>query len=240
MKDRDRIKHSRGRQLRSTGIVSRFHVWFMTCQSRRAAQTLNALPAGTFLELGCGHGWLSDELSKIGRKVVKSDFKPSVSDAIHVDAHDMLFSDQSFDCIICSNTLEHLHNPQTALKEMRRVGRQLWLTWTPWWSPFGGHDFAPWHYFGKTAGRQHQLGVNLYRTTVSETLRQLKAAGWTVDRIRPRYWPCFGFLAHWKLTREWATWNVEILCSANSMISPKSIAQSRSEPGCRQPRERKT
>ena len=192
----------------------RFLLWFMAWQSRRAAETINRVaPTGKILEVGCGFGWLSNGLVKMQRNVVKTDHQPTTPDVLDVDIHDMPFPDQSFDLVVCSNTIEHLKSPQIAIKEMRRVGRRLWLSWTPWWGLFGGHGFAPLHYFGVTKGNGSELGVNLYKTTVAETLRQLNDAGWKVDHIRPRYWPCLGFLARWRWTREWATWNVEIVCS---------------------------
>lgn len=194
-------------------LVNRFHYWFMMQQSKRTAKIVNEFSGGTFLEVGCGHGWISDELKHMGRRVTKTDFYSSDLNVIHVDAHNIPFADKSYDCIICSNTLEHLHTPLLALKEMHRVGDRLWLAWTPWYSPFGGHEFSPWHYFGKSSGKTHQLGRNLYKTTVTETLHLLQQAGWRVDSIRPRYWPMLKFLSRWKWTREWATWNVEVLCS---------------------------
>lgn len=206
--------------------IQNFHNWFMAIQSRRAASYLMTFRADSILELGCGHGWLSDELRRQGVSVLKSDFNPTNPDTLHVDAHRMPFPDQSFDLILCSNTLEHLHSPGVALKEMRRVGKRLWLTWTPWFSPFGGHEFSPLHYFGKTKGSIHEVEFNLYKTTVAQTLKQLDEAGWSVDLIRPRYWPRLAFLAKWRATREWATWNVEVLCSHKKPTPESGIGQS--------------
>lgn len=196
-------------------MVSRFHVWFMLWQSRRAAKTIEQFAPTNVLEIGCGHGWLSDAIAAGGITVLKTDFNPTLPDAVHVDAHDTLFADKSFDLIVCSNTLEHLHSPLTALKEMNRIGNRLWLTWTPWWSPFGCHAHFPWHWFKMNNCGEHKLGVNLYKTTVAQTLKQLADAGWRVITVRPRYWPWLSFLARWRWTREWATWNVEVVCSAN-------------------------
>jgi len=48
------------------------------------------------------------------------------------DAHDLsVFKDGEFDCVLCTEVLEHLHTPQKAIDEMRRVlavGGKLILT----------------------------------------------------------------------------------------------------------------
>ena len=140
--------------------------------------------------------------------MITTGYSPSIPGIIHADAHQLPFPDRDFDLVVCSNVLEHLRDPQTALIEMRRVASKLWLSWTPWYSPFGGHTLFPFHYFGKDI----LLGNDLFKTFVSETLNQMTRAHWTIDTIRPRYWPRLASLAKWKYTREWATWNVEVIC----------------------------
>jgi SAM-dependent methyltransferase len=195
-----------------TEAINSFHLWFIKSQSKKSASVIDRLSGGSILEIGSGHGFIGFELMSLKREIVMSDYNPCRNDIIHCDAHATLFADNSFDLIVCSNTLEHLHSPAVALKEMRRVGKKLYLTWTPWHSPFGGHEFSPLHYFGRTKGSIHQLGTNLFKTTVKETLLQLEQAGWKIISVRPRYWPALKFLSRWHWTREWATWNVEIIC----------------------------
>lgn len=185
---------------------------FIEWQSKRSANIIDRVTSGPILEIGCGHGMLSDRLREHGKHVLKTDFNPKQNDVLHCDAHAIPFVDGSFDLVVCVNTLEHLHTPKLALAEMRRVSKRLYLSWTPWWSPFGGHEFAPLHYFGRTKGSIHQIGTNLFKTTVAETIEQLEQVGWKIISIRPRYWPMLKFLSCWRWTREWATWNVEIIC----------------------------
>lgn len=188
----------------------KFHPWFVQWQSRRAARDIAAMRPSSVLEIGAGNGWLTREMRTLGLVVVSSDYEPSEPWIVQANAHFLPFHWDEFDLVVCSNTLEHLHSPERALREMKRVGRRLWLSWTPWNSPFGGHDFSPWHYFGKTEGKYHQLGKNLFLTRVDWTLDMMTRVGWKVESIVPRYWPQLGFLARWKWTREWATWNVLI------------------------------
>jgi SAM-dependent methyltransferase len=73
------------------------------------------------------------------------------------DAHDLPFEDGSFECILCTEVLEHLHTPEKAINEMRRVlkpGGTLILT-TRFIFPI--HD-APGDYFRYTKyGLRHLL-----------------------------------------------------------------------------------
>ena len=191
-----------------------FHKNFVTWQSRKAAEDIcRNFGFHSAVEIGCGLGLLSDELKRMrpDADIVLSDLESYRAEVVRVDAHALpeLWTDE-FDLVICSNCLEHFRQPADALKEMRRVGRWLWLSWTPWWSPFGGHDFSPLHYLGWRKGRHHELGRNLFRITVSEALSMLEEAGWVVNDIRPRYYPWLPFLARWRWTREWATWNVQV------------------------------
>jgi len=65
------------------------------------------------------------------------------------DAHDLPFEDESFEVILCTEVLEHLHSPHIAISEMRRVlkvGGELILS-TRFVFPI--HD-APHDYFRYT------------------------------------------------------------------------------------------
>ena len=75
----------------------------------------------------------------------------------------------------------------------------LWLSWTPWFSPWGKH------HSGK------HCKVDTYKTTLSKTLELLNKTGWNVIKIRPRYFRWATFITNWKLTREWLSWNIEII-----------------------------
>lgn len=126
-------------------------------------------------------------------------------------AENLPYADNSLYLVTCLNAIEHIKDQAAALKEFHRVASRLYICWTPWYSPWGGHDFSPWHYFGKRKGKVIELDVNLFKTTVRDMILLLSGTGWKIRIIRPRYYPKFmSFLAKWKWTREWATWNVEI------------------------------
>jgi SAM-dependent methyltransferase len=52
------------------------------------------------------------------------DIQPGEGVDVVADAHNLPFRDGEFDTILCSEVLEHLHTPATAIGEMRRVLKQ--------------------------------------------------------------------------------------------------------------------
>lgn len=80
------------------------------------------------LEIGTGHSlqpyadvlmdrYLEDNSQRGGP--LKIDKRPFIIG----DIHDLPFKNNSFDYIICRHVLEHLKNPEKAIKEMMRVGK---------------------------------------------------------------------------------------------------------------------
>ena len=64
------------------------------------------------------------------------------------------FRDAAVDVCYSSNVLEHVPDPWRMAEEMLRVTRPgglVFLSYTDWYGPWGGHETAPWHYLG---GRQ--------------------------------------------------------------------------------------
>lgn len=87
----------------------------------------------TVLDVGCASGWFLSEIAKKFRKA--ECFGVDIYDnAIaygkkmypkmyfkKADAHKLPFKKESFDLIICTEVLEHMGNPETALQEIKRV-----------------------------------------------------------------------------------------------------------------------
>ena len=105
------------------------------------------LPA-RLLEVGCGRGWQSMELAQVGFQVWGVDISPALlADFWHAlaqrpalhnsclalvgSAFELPFADATFDVIFCTEVLEHLAEPQRAVREMARVlapGGKVFIT----------------------------------------------------------------------------------------------------------------
>lgn len=90
---------------------------------------LEAVGDGPVLEVGCGGGWLASRLAARHR-VVATDLAlhgsyVSLSHdgflAAEADAAALPFPDRSFPTVVCTHTLEHVTDFQSALSELRRV-----------------------------------------------------------------------------------------------------------------------
>ncbi|MGG7573935.1 class I SAM-dependent methyltransferase [Streptomyces sp. BP-8] len=147
--------------------------------------------------------------------------------AVVADGYLLPLADGAADICFSSNVLEHVADPQTFLSEMVRVTRPgglIYVAFTNWLSPWGGHETAPWHYLGAERAREryrrrtgrdakHTLGVNLFAVHVGRTLRQVRARDdVAIVTARSRYAP---FLAEaiprLPGVREVATWNLLLI-----------------------------
>ena len=139
-------------------------------------------------------------------------------------------ADGSLDVCLSSNVLEHVPEPETMADEMLRVvrpGGLVWLSWTPWLSPWGGHETAPWHYLGgrRAADRyqrahgkrpKNDYGRSLFAVSAARMTRWARGAaaagaGDLVD-VRARYHPDrLAWVARVPGAREIASWNVVLV-----------------------------
>ncbi len=74
------------------------------------------------LDLGCGDLWLTKYLRKLNYNVVGIDksLDAKYPYTIECDANNLPFDDNSFDCVLMVEVVEHI-NPKTAYSEIRRV-----------------------------------------------------------------------------------------------------------------------
>ncbi len=87
----------------------------------------------TILDVGCAGGYMTNEITKIlpESKIVGIDAYPTAIaygkkqypriKFTVADAHKLPFPRNSFDLVICYETIEHLVNPLKALREIKRV-----------------------------------------------------------------------------------------------------------------------
>lgn len=119
-------------------------------EARYHAVLKRVRPATHVLDLGCGDGFLMGLLSAKARRVVGIDAEPSglalaeqkLRGLVNcgmtaASCYALPFASETFDVVILADVIEHLHDPDACLQEVRRVlgeDGQLLLT-TPQWRP---------------------------------------------------------------------------------------------------------
>lgn len=137
------------------------------------------------------------------------------------------FRDGSFDVTYSSNVLEHVNRPWTMADEMVRVtkpGGLIFLSYTLWWGPWGGHETAPWHFLGghRAAKRYERKHGHRPKNVFGESLFPVTAAGglrWAgrqdaavVVKELPRYLPRWAWwVLRVPILREAVTWNLALV-----------------------------
>ena len=145
--------------------------------------------------------------------------------AVVADAADLPLEGGSVDGALCSNLLEHTPDADAVIREIERVlrpGGWAYISWTNWYSPWGGHDMTPYQYLGPRLGpglyerihgppRKNPYGAGLWPRHVGPTIRVVRARPrLRIERIEPRYWPRLAFICRIPLARELLTWNCVI------------------------------
>jgi SAM-dependent methyltransferase len=185
------------------------------------------------LDLGCGPGFYTRALRARGAHVLPVDNDPDElalagtppEHAIIADGTALPLEDGSLDGVVCSNLLEHTPDAEGVLREIARVlrpGGWGYVSWTNWYSPWGGHLITPYHYLGPRLGprvhqrlhgkpRKHAYGETLWAVHVGPTMRFVESLpGVRIERVEPRYWPRLAFLCRIPVLRELVTWNCVI------------------------------
>jgi SAM-dependent methyltransferase len=167
---------------------------------------------GRVVDVGGGPGYFADAVRQRGGTCVVVDHAASElmlhdrvpATAVVADGARLPLREGAADVAHCSNVLEHVLRPQDVLAEMVRVlrpGGVGYLSFTPWLSPWGGHETSPWHYLGgdRAATRyerrtghppKNRYGVSLHRLRLT-TVREWFATAEDVHVLwqGPRYWP---------------------------------------------------
>jgi SAM-dependent methyltransferase len=185
------------------------------------------------LDLGSGSGELSRALETIGAVGIPVDLGWDNCRHSHhagmaisqADGRSLPFADGTFDGVVCSNLLEHTPTPERILDETCRVlrpGGWAWISWTNWYSPWGGHGISPFHYLGPRLGTRAYVRLfgppernlpfdSLWPTSIGRTLRDVGQRGFRVLDVVPRYYPSQRWVTRVPGLRELATWNCLLL-----------------------------
>jgi SAM-dependent methyltransferase len=194
-----------------------------------------ALAGKVLLDVGGGPGYFADAFRAAGARYLGVD--PDVGELsargrpapgmVRASGTALPVRTASVDVCYSSNVLEHVADPWAMAAEMVRVtrpGGTVFLSFTPWLSPWGGHETAPWHYLGghlarrryaRRAGHQpkNRFGETLFAVSVADALRWARSCpdATLVDAL-PRYHPWWATpLVRVPVIREIALWNLVVV-----------------------------
>ena len=194
-----------------------------------------SLDGATVLDVGGGPGYFADAFRGAGATYVG--LEPDAGEmaargkpepgTVRASGEALPVRTAAVDVCYSSNVLEHVRSPWTMTSEMvreTRPGGTVFLSFTPWWSPHGGHETGPWHYLGghlarrryrRRHGREpkNKFGESLFPVGVGAALRWARACpDVEVVAAFPRYHPWW---ATWVLAvpglREIVTWNLVVV-----------------------------
>jgi SAM-dependent methyltransferase len=196
----------------------------LALDSIRELRRWTRLDGVVVLDVGGGPGYFADAFADAGARYAGID--PDVGELtargsvgvnmLRASGLALPIGTGSVDVAYSSNVLEHVPDPEAMAEEMVRVtrpGGTVVLSWTPWLSPWGGHETAPWHYLGgrRAADRyavrhgrrpKNDFGRSLYACSVQRMVRWLddaqRAGLVDVVEVLPRYHP------------RWAKWVVRV------------------------------
>ena len=225
--------------------------------SKLADRTLSRfdlpLVGKVILDLGSGPGHYTAALSRAGATVVALDLNLSDIEqvgarglpAVHGDATRLPFIDGAFDGVFSSNLLEHVPDQSAVFDEIERVlrpGGWAWVSWTNWYSPWGGHLITPFHYLGPRLGsRVHErlkgppvrnrVFDGLWPAHIGPVLRDVRSRpALRLRRAMPRYYPSQRWILRVPGLREFVTWNC-LLVIDRTISQPTTTEHSATDAG---------
>ncbi len=223
--------------LREQSEPARFYRELATDSVTQVARHTD-LAGRTVVDIGGGPGHFSTAFRARGARCLlvepdatelRASGTPPVG-AVHGDGMRLPVADGAVDVCFSSNVLEHVRDPARMLAEMIRVTRPggvIYLAFTNWYSPWGGHELSPWHYLGagyaerRYARRMHRPpknkpGTGLFPLHVGPTLRSVRSrTDVVVLEAVPRYYPRWTrFVLTVPGLREVVTWNLLLVLRA--------------------------
>jgi len=150
------------------------------------------------LEVGCGHGYSTQQLSKIWKasileasdvdqKLVQDAKNKNPNIQITIESvYGLNRNDASFDLILLLEVLEHLSCPEKALEELHRVSKKYCIISVPnepLWRILNMIRGSYWPYFGNTPGHVNhwsKAGITRLVGRYFKIVRVVTVIPWTV------------------------------------------------------------
>ncbi|MBB5869824.1 SAM-dependent methyltransferase [Allocatelliglobosispora scoriae] len=193
------------------------------------------LPGRVVLDVGGGAGYFADAFRGAGAAYFGID--PDVGELtargeadggmLRASGTELPIRTGSVDVCYSSNVLEHVREPERMMAEMARVtkpGGIVFVSFTPWLSPWGGHETSPWHFLGGDYARRRYrrrmgkepknvFGESLFAARAGAAIRWARRSAIVdVVHILPRYHPWWAqWIALVPGAREILSWNVVLV-----------------------------
>lgn len=141
------------------------------------------------------------------------------TDTVQGMGHNLPFSDNAFDIVLCRGVLEHIPTAlqQPTVNDMFRVTRRggiCYILIPPWYNPHAGHNLKPFHIFpfalakrlrrlvfGNKIVENSYAEAHLYKITFRRMKRMIETAGFEILGVRDTHLRLH-FLAKIPLLRE--------------------------------------
>jgi SAM-dependent methyltransferase len=188
-----------------------------------------------FIDVGGGPGYVTEAFRRAGAVSFSVEYEAgeavlhgrTFSHGVIGDGQRLPVRAASVDIAYTSNVIEHVADPWKMLSELIRIvrpGGTVFVTFTNWYSPWGGHETSPWHYLGGGfAARRYErrygqppknrYGATLFPLHVGQVLRWLRSSDAVqVVASYPRYYPRWTRkLVEVPGFRELLTWNLAVV-----------------------------
>lgn len=193
----------------------------------------------TVVDVGGGAGYFGEAIRQAGARYyliepdrreleARGDIPPGT---IVGDGYWLPLRDGAADVCFSSNVLEHVPDPVGIIDEMIRVTRPggiIYVSFTNWYSPWGGHETSPWHYLGgeyavrrylRRTGKlpKNRFQQSLFPVHVGAALRHARSRkdAELIDAL-PRYHPpAARSVLRVPVLRELVTWNLLMVLRRN-------------------------
>jgi len=242
------------RRLRSEKDYREFQAFQARCLVSYMTDRGVEIRGRTLFDLGSGIAGYSQEFAQRGARVVSIDLvhpRDSRIDRlsqVQASAMAIPLRNEVADVVFCASLIEHVAEPQAVLVEIERILRRggvSYVSFPPYYSPMGGHEFSPFHYLGERLAirlaRRHAVvpewarqlyqlpdqvhsfsalapGWGLYKMTVRGFRHLLARTGLVCTDMSTRYMP-FSFV-RWPLLGEVLTWHAQFLLAKPPLAVP--------------------
>lgn len=188
-----------------------------------------SLESAILLDVGGGPGYFGRAFHAAGATYIGVELDapadlPVEASSIRGSGEAIPVASGSVDVAYSSNVVEHVRSPWRMADELVRVtkpGGTIYVSFTPWFSPWGGHETAPWHLVGGGYARRRYVGKHghepknvygesLFGYRVSEALKWARGhPGVDVIAVLPRYHPRWAWwVVRIPILRELGVWNL--------------------------------